>query len=210
MVALCWSLPPPVKGDVLDFIDISSLPVLLNTPKISSHRKKSEKRAKSKAKRTASHLERLLLVARTKPTRPRASSRARASSPERTTRQCSHGSNNGHNSRTCPARSGDGGVRLFGVWLTTAPAPAAMKKSASMSCIASSLGGGSGDSSPPAGGGDGDAGYVSDNPAHASCLTNGRAERKKGEAFSTSIDSFGLHMLSDRFSLSVSHQYERS
>ncbi|PAN32675.1 hypothetical protein PAHAL_5G504000 [Panicum hallii] len=105
------------------------------------------------------------------------------------TRRCSHCSNNGHNSRTCPARSaaGGGGVRLFGVRLTTAPAPAAMKKSASMSCIASSLGGGSGGSSPAAGGGgggrgggDGGAGYVSDDPAHASCSTNGRAERKKG------------------------------
>jgi hypothetical protein len=81
-------------------------------------------------------------------------------------------------------------VRLFGVRLTTAPAPAAMKKSASMSCIASSLGGGSGGSSPPAGGvgggrggGDGGAGYVSDDPGHASCSTNGRVERKKGESF---------------------------
>lgn len=112
------------------------------------------------------------------------------------TRRCSHCSNNGHNSRTCPARSGGGGgggVRLFGVRLTTAPAPAAMKKSASMSCIASSPGGGTGGSSPAAGGvglgggrggGDGGAGYVSDDPAHASCSTNGRAERKKGEAFS--------------------------
>lgn len=96
------------------------------------------------------------------------------------TRRCSHCSNNGHNSRTCPARSG-GGVKLFGVRLTTAPAPAVMKKSASMSCIASSLGG----ASPPAGGGrrgggdDGGAGYVSDDPAH-SCSTNARAERKKG------------------------------
>ncbi|KAL6627290.1 hypothetical protein ACP70R_031016 [Stipagrostis hirtigluma subsp. patula] len=105
------------------------------------------------------------------------------------TRRCSHCSNNGHNARTCPARSGGGGggVRLFGVRLTSAPAPAAMKKSASMSCIASSLGGGSGGASPPAGGGDGvrggadgGAGYVSDDPVHASCSTNGRAERKKG------------------------------
>ncbi|TVU21445.1 hypothetical protein EJB05_31078 [Eragrostis curvula] len=101
------------------------------------------------------------------------------------TRRCSHCSNNGHNARTCPARSGGGGgVRLFGVRLTSAPSPALMKKSASMSCIASSLGGGSGGSSPPAGGaggarGGGD-GYVSDDPAHASCSTNGRAERKKG------------------------------
>nr|CAB3471913.1 unnamed protein product [Digitaria exilis] len=103
------------------------------------------------------------------------------------TRRCSRCSNNGHNSRTCPARSGGGGVRLFGVRLTTAPAPAAMKKSASMSCIASSLSCGAGGSSPPAGGdgggrggGDGGAGYMSDDPAHASCSTNGRAERKKG------------------------------
>ncbi|PWZ09235.1 Transcription factor MYBS3 [Zea mays] len=104
------------------------------------------------------------------------------------TRRCSHCSNNGHNSRTCPVRSaaaagGGGGVRLFGVRLTTAPAPAVMKKSASMSCIVSSLGG----SSPPMegvgagrGGEDSGTGYVSDDPAHASCSTNGRAERKKG------------------------------
>ncbi|KAL6838727.1 hypothetical protein ACP4OV_031441 [Aristida adscensionis] len=105
------------------------------------------------------------------------------------TRRCSHCSNNGHNARTCPARGGGGGggggVRLFGVRLTSAPAPAAMKKSASMSCIASSLGAGAGGSSPPAGGGgrgggDGGAGYVSDDPMHASCSTNGRSERKKG------------------------------
>ncbi|GJN05570.1 hypothetical protein PR202_ga23211 [Eleusine coracana subsp. coracana] len=101
------------------------------------------------------------------------------------TRRCSHCSNNGHNARTCPTRSGGGGgVRLFGVRLTSAPAPAAMKKSASMSCIASSLGGGSGGSSPPAGGAGGarggGEGYVSDDPAHASCSANGRAERKKG------------------------------
>ncbi|XP_062194916.1 transcription factor MYBS3-like [Phragmites australis] len=108
------------------------------------------------------------------------------------TRRCSHCSNNGHNARTCPARFGGGGspgggVRLFGVRLTSAPSPVAMKKSASMSFIASSLGGGSGGSSLAArgggggrGGGDGDAGYVSDDPAHASCSTNGRAERKKG------------------------------
>ncbi|AQK89175.1 Putative MYB DNA-binding domain superfamily protein [Zea mays] len=108
------------------------------------------------------------------------------------TRRCSHCSNNGHNSRTCPVRSagggsGGGGVRLFGVRLTTAPAPAVMKKSASMSCIVSSLGGGFGGSSPPVegvgagrGGEDSGTGYVSDDPAHASCSTNGRAERKKG------------------------------
>ncbi|KQK03098.1 transcription factor MYBS3 [Brachypodium distachyon] len=109
------------------------------------------------------------------------------------TRRCSHCSNNGHNARTCPARGGGGGggggVRLFGVHLTSPPV-ASMKKSASMSCIASSLGGGSGGSSPAAGaggggggargGGEGAPGYVSDDPMHASCSTNGRAERKKG------------------------------
>ncbi|KAM0888637.1 hypothetical protein ACQ4PT_028218 [Festuca glaucescens] len=62
-----------------------------------------------------------------------------------------------------------------------------MKKSASMSCIASSLGGGSGGSSPAAGAGaaarggrEGAQGYVSDDAMHASCSTNGRGERKKG------------------------------
>uniref|UniRef100_A0A0D9UXQ4 HTH myb-type domain-containing protein n=1 Tax=Leersia perrieri TaxID=77586 RepID=A0A0D9UXQ4_9ORYZ len=100
------------------------------------------------------------------------------------TRRCSHCSNNGHNARTCPTRGG-GGVRLFGVSLTS-PAEVAMKKSASMSCIASSLGGGGGGgggTSPPAGGGGGGgavAGYASDDPTHASCSTNGRTERKKG------------------------------
>ncbi|KAL5227869.1 hypothetical protein ABZP36_016134 [Zizania latifolia] len=103
------------------------------------------------------------------------------------TRRCSHCSNNGHNARTCPARGGGGGVRLFGVSLTSPP-QAAMKKSASMSCIASSLGVGSGGSSPAAGGGggggrgggEGVAGYASDDPTQASCSTNGRIERKKG------------------------------
>jgi hypothetical protein len=78
-------------------------------------------------------------------------------------------------------------VRLFGVRLTSPP-EVAMKKSASMSCIASSLGsgGGSGGSSPAGtgrgggGGGEGAAGYASDDPTHASCSTNGRGERKKG------------------------------
>lgn len=79
-------------------------------------------------------------------------------------------------------------MRLFGVRLTSPP-EVAMKKSASMSCIASSLGsgGGSGGSSPAGtgrggggGGGEGAAGYASDDPTHASCSTNGRGERKKG------------------------------
>jgi hypothetical protein len=70
--------------------------------------------------------------------------------------------------------------------LTSAPV-AAMKKSTSMSCIVSSLRGGSGGSSPAAGAGggargrgEGAQGYVSDNAMHASCSTNGRGERKKG------------------------------
>lgn len=46
------------------------------------------------------------------------------------TRRCSHCSNNGHNSRTCPAR---GGVKLFGVRLTDG----SIRKSASMGCLSS-------------------------------------------------------------------------
>jgi hypothetical protein len=132
----------------------------------------------------ASDLVRSLLVARTKPTRTKAEARARVPrAPAGMTRRCSHCSNNGHNTRTCPSRGG--GLRLFGVRLTSAPA--AMKRSASMSCIASSLGAGSGGSSPTVGGAGGGRGggegYVSDDPAHASCSANGRAERKKGEIF---------------------------
>ena len=83
-------------------------------------------------------------------------------------------------------------MRLFGVQLTSPPV-VAMKKSASMSCIASSLGGGSGGSSPAEGagagargGGEGAQGYVSDDAMHASCSTNGRGERKKGTEISAS------------------------
>ncbi|XP_008794113.1 transcription factor MYBS3-like [Phoenix dactylifera] len=103
------------------------------------------------------------------------------------TRRCSHCSNNGHNSRTCPTRAG--GVRLFGVRLTEGAG--SMKKSASMSSLYSAgssatcgrAGGGgspnpgspSNDPLPPAAA----AGYASDNAAHASC-SNCRSERKKG------------------------------
>ncbi|CAL9132913.1 unnamed protein product [Musa textilis] len=111
------------------------------------------------------------------------------------TRRCSHCSNNGHNSRTCPARGG--GVRLFGVRLMEGTGT--MKKSASMGCLSSSSASaalsslaGAGAASP-SGGSLGDhhystvtaaaapaAGYASDNPARASCSSNCRSERKKG------------------------------
>ncbi|KAF3319963.1 Transcription factor MYB1R1 [Carex littledalei] len=98
------------------------------------------------------------------------------------TRRCSNCSNNGHNTRTCPSRvsGGGGGVRLFGVSLTEGLGP--IKKSASMSCLASTSsatgatatgGGGSGDHPR-------DSGYVSDDQVHASCSSNCRTERKKG------------------------------
>lgn len=114
------------------------------------------------------------------------------------TRRCSHCSNNGHNSRTCPARGG--GVRLFGVRL--AEGVAAMKKSASMGCLPSSSTSAAAcaaSSSPAAGAAAspcGDplvdhhhsasaaSGYASDDPARASCSSNCRSERKKGPPFS--------------------------
>lgn len=114
------------------------------------------------------------------------------------TRRCSHCSNNGHNSRTCPARGG--GVRLFGVRL--AEGVAAMKKSASMGCLPSSSTSAAAcaaSSSPAAGAAaspSGDplvdhhhsasaaSGYASDDPARASCSSNCRSERKKGPPFS--------------------------
>nr|QSD99617.1 MYB family transcription factor [Melilotus albus] len=104
------------------------------------------------------------------------------------TRRCSHCSNNGHNSRTCPSRGG-GGVKLFGVRLTDG---SIIKKSASMGNLnlaalhhcssssplnpGSSLNPGSPCSDPPH---DPD-GYLSDDPAHASGFVTRRGERKKG------------------------------
>ncbi|GAA0139460.1 DNA-binding transcription factor [Lithospermum erythrorhizon] len=98
------------------------------------------------------------------------------------TRRCSHCSNNGHNSRTCPHKTGGGGgggggggfgVKLFGVRLTDG---SIMKKSASMGNL-SSLQHISSASSPdthlP-------EGYLSDDPMHASSSTDRRVERKKG------------------------------
>ncbi|KAJ0977425.1 hypothetical protein J5N97_012899 [Dioscorea zingiberensis] len=98
------------------------------------------------------------------------------------TRRCSHCSNNGHNSRTCPARAG--GVKLFGVRLTEGVGP--MKKSASMGCLSSATSAaaaaspnhpGSPSSDPHR---DHPSGYASDDPTHASCSSSCRSERKKG------------------------------
>ncbi|XP_062008485.1 transcription factor MYBS3 [Rosa rugosa] len=114
------------------------------------------------------------------------------------TRRCSHCSNNGHNSRTCPSRGGGGGssscssgagggVKLFGVRLTDG---SFIKKSASMgnlSTMASHYQSSSPNpDSPP--GYDPPLhdpvhvreGYLSDDPAHASSSTNRRGDRKKG------------------------------
>ncbi|XP_020227860.1 transcription factor MYBS3 [Cajanus cajan] len=91
------------------------------------------------------------------------------------TRRCSHCSNNGHNSRTCPSR-GSSGVKLFGVRLTDG---SIIKKSASMGnlnhlhSLASSPNPSSPSSDPP-------HDYLSDDPAHASTFANRRAQRKKG------------------------------
>ncbi|KAF8393442.1 hypothetical protein HHK36_021686 [Tetracentron sinense] len=98
------------------------------------------------------------------------------------TRRCSHCSNNGHNSRTCPTR---GGVRLFGVRLTDG----SIKKSASMGNLSSAQYHTSSSASPNPSSPSSDPlrdptpvaeGYVSDDPAHASCSSNCRGERKKG------------------------------
>nr|GLL17794.1 transcription factor MYB1R1-like isoform X2 [Ipomoea trifida] len=108
------------------------------------------------------------------------------------TRRCSHCSNDGHNSRTCPSRGGGGGgaaaaggsVRIFGVRLTDG---SIMKKSASMGNLQGSfmkksasmgnLSGGGAAAASPAHSTDG---YLSDDPAHGSSSTDRRAERKKG------------------------------
>lgn len=114
------------------------------------------------------------------------------------TRRCSHCSNNGHNSRTCPGRGG--GLRLFGVRLMEGVG--AMKKSASMGCLPSAstssitspsnFTSGYAASASPSGDPLGDAhlhspvaaasGYASDDPAHG-VSSNLRSERKKGEPF---------------------------
>ncbi|GLU14429.1 hypothetical protein SLE2022_310010 [Rubroshorea leprosula] len=115
------------------------------------------------------------------------------------TRRCSHCSNNGHNSRTCPTRAGgsgggggcaassSGGVKLFGVRLTDG---SIIKKSASMGNLSSAHyhSSSSAAASPNLDSPSSDHvrdqshvpdGYLSDDPAaHAS--TNRRGERKKG------------------------------
>lgn len=111
------------------------------------------------------------------------------------TRRCSHCSNNGHNSRTCPSRgggSGGGGVRLFGVRLTDG---SIIKKSASMGNLTlanhhhcsspssvnpgSIVNPGSPCSDPP----NEPEGYLSDDPANVSSFTIRRSDRKKGFFF---------------------------
>ncbi|XP_021765345.1 transcription factor MYBS3-like [Chenopodium quinoa] len=119
------------------------------------------------------------------------------------TRRCSHCSNNGHNSRTCPTRGGattnstagtsgyggasggggggGGGVRLFGVRLTDG---SYMKKSASMGNLSLFHSNSSAAASPNnnnANSASDDHGYLSDDPNHASCSSNRRSERKKGK-----------------------------
>ncbi|KAF5739178.1 transcription factor MYB1R1-like [Tripterygium wilfordii] len=114
------------------------------------------------------------------------------------TRRCSHCSKDGHNSRTCSARSGgsssasscgiSGGVRLFGVRLTDG---SIIKKSASMGNLSlahyysSSSAAASPNPDSPVSEHVRDPnhlpdGYLSDDPAHGSGLVSRRGERKKG------------------------------
>ncbi|KAJ6947440.1 transcription factor MYBS3-like isoform X1 [Populus alba x Populus x berolinensis] len=107
------------------------------------------------------------------------------------TRRCSHCSNNGHNSRTCPTRSSLAsssssplsGVKLFGVRLTDG---SIIKKSASMGNLSahyhsSSSAAASPNPDSPVSDRVHDDGYLSDDPAaHASCSTSRRGDRKKG------------------------------
>uniref|UniRef100_A0A5B7AZT8 HTH myb-type domain-containing protein n=1 Tax=Davidia involucrata TaxID=16924 RepID=A0A5B7AZT8_DAVIN len=105
------------------------------------------------------------------------------------TRRCSYCSNNGHNSRTCPSKGGGGSscVKLFGVRLTDG---SIIKKSASMGNLSahynsSSSAAASPNPSSPSSDPFRDPfhvpdGYLSDDPAHATCSSNRRAERKKG------------------------------
>jgi len=127
------------------------------------------------------------------------------------TRRCSHCSNNGHNSRTCPSSRGAGaGVKLFGVRLTDG---SIIKKSASMGNLnlasthhhsspsssnlaASSPNPSSPCSDPP----HEPQGYLSDDPAHISTFANRRGERKKGSHRSISpfLHFFGVNSIWNR------------
>ncbi|CAL9009947.1 unnamed protein product [Prunus brigantina] len=110
------------------------------------------------------------------------------------TRRCSHCSNNGHNSRTCPTRvgssssssvggGGGGGLKLFGVRLTDG---SIIKKSASMGNLSSAAHYHSSSPNPDSPSSDlhdpvhVPEGYLSDDPAHASSSGNRRGDRKKG------------------------------
>ncbi|KAG8494708.1 hypothetical protein CXB51_012297 [Gossypium anomalum] len=113
------------------------------------------------------------------------------------TRRCSHCSNNGHNSRTCPTRGGGGvgcgGVKLFGVRLTDG---SIIKKSASMGNLSSahyhssSSAAASPNPDSPSSDHVRDSnhvpdGYLSDEPtAHTS--SNPRGERKKDDSITFS------------------------
>nr|AXF84304.1 MYB1 [Boehmeria nivea] len=76
------------------------------------------------------------------------------------TRRCSHCSNNGHNSRTCPNR----GVKLFGVRLTDG----SIRKSASMGNLSHYAGSGSGSGSGALAGGPVGPGSPGETPDHGS------------------------------------------
>ncbi|XP_078431906.1 transcription factor MYBS3-like isoform X2 [Wolffia australiana] len=99
-------------------------------------------------------------------------------------RRCSYCGINGHNSRTCPARPGMGGVvKLFGVKISEGEP---MKKSASMgnmsnfsSSSVSPRAFANSDDSSLQDGGLAPSGYASDDPNQASCSSSGR-DRKKG------------------------------
>lgn len=118
------------------------------------------------------------------------------------TRRCSHCSNNGHNSRTCPTTKG---VKLFGVRLTDGGS--IIKKSASVGNLShyySSPSSSASPNSPPCDPVPVTDGYVSDDPAHTSCSSNCRGgaagggggsalDRKKGNAFSVGIWSVFLN-----------------